>query len=105
MFLSMFASNELLVRYCSTPCYTCVNCVLWVWQDLKPSLYLKDQEKLRNLEYQLSQPSSQPVVSQSPAQQQPGVYCHMTAFSTDHFGEKDVCCSLTRGVVSKFLDW
>ncbi|KAK7790471.1 hypothetical protein R5R35_006209 [Gryllus longicercus] len=43
--------------------------------ELKPSVYLKDQGKLRNIEYQLSHPnkksdsSLQPSVSQSPAQQ------------------------------------
>ena len=38
-------------------------------------MYLKDQGKLRNLEYQLSHPNKkpdpQPNISQSPAQQQP----------------------------------
>ncbi|XP_069701672.1 CCR4-NOT transcription complex subunit 1 isoform X5 [Periplaneta americana] len=45
--------------------------------ELKPSVYLKDQEKIRNMDYQLSHPnkkpesSAQPAISQSPAQQQP----------------------------------
>lgn len=44
--------------------------------ELKPSVYLKDQGKLRNIEYQLSHPTKksdtamQPPLSQSPAQQQ-----------------------------------
>nr|CAD7424776.1 unnamed protein product [Timema monikensis] len=45
--------------------------------ELKPSPYLKDQEKLRNLDYQLSHPNKKaeakviPTVSPSPVKQQP----------------------------------
>nr|CAD7196956.1 unnamed protein product [Timema douglasi] len=45
--------------------------------ELKPSPYLKDQEKLRNLDYQLSHPNKKPeakvipAVSPSPVKQQP----------------------------------
>lgn len=60
--------------------------------DLKPSLYLKDQEKLRNLEYQLSQP----VVSQSPAQQQPAPATTSTAtVSTEEMSQIAVSSSAT----------
>ncbi|XP_021921568.1 CCR4-NOT transcription complex subunit 1 isoform X2 [Zootermopsis nevadensis] len=61
--------------------------------DLKPSLYLKDQEKLRNLEYQLSHPNkkpeppSQPAISQSPAQQQTAPATSATVVSAEEISQ------------------
>lgn len=42
-----------------------------LFQELKPAIYLKDPEKLRNLEYQLSHPNKKPEVVGNPIPPQP----------------------------------
>lgn len=50
----------------------CKNLLLDI-QDLKPSLYLKDPDKIRTIEFQLSQPKLQQQQQQQPPQAQPNL--------------------------------
>ncbi|XP_049786692.1 CCR4-NOT transcription complex subunit 1 isoform X4 [Schistocerca cancellata] len=69
--------------------------------ELKPSLYLKDQEKLRNLEYQLSHPSKkqeaivQPTMSQSPAQSQPATSTAPSAAPVEEMAQITISSAAT----------
>jgi len=95
MYLSMFASIELLVRYCSIPWCTCVN--VYHGCDRIWSLHCTWRIRRSLGTWSTSCRSHQPSrLYLSPRLSSSSQVCtvNVTAFITDYFGEKDVCYSL-----------